>query len=264
MWVVTLEGTAEQAALWLCEEGVAGAQEEELPDGRVRLQLYFDSGDAASALARAYHGTVQWAAADPLMAYQQEWTPLPVGQRFFLRPPWLQAEVPAGRIELLMQPGTVFGSGDHPTTQLSLTMLEQCVSPGDRVVDAGTGTGILAIAAKRLGASSVFAFDHDADAIAMARRAAEEAGVAVNLWTGSWDSCRAGWASGLCANLPGGLLGDVVPDLVRLVKPAGWLALSGILEEQQEAIAAALHRSAVSRMTWRGQGEWRAVLGRRG
>jgi ribosomal protein L11 methyltransferase len=263
MWVVTLEGTAEQAAMWLCEEGVAGAREEELPDGRVRLQLYFEEQDPATGLAREARGTVQWAAPDPLLAYQQEWTPVAVGHRFFLRPPWVEADVPEGRIELLMQPGTVFGSGDHPTTQLCLTLLEEYVTPGDIVVDAGTGTGILAIAAKLLGADGVYAFDYDTEASAMAHRAAEEAGAAVTVWTGSWDSCRAGWASGVCANLPGGLLREVVADLVRMARPAGWLILSGILDEQQEGIAAALRDAGVEQMRWRGHGEWRAVTGRR-
>lgn len=240
MWVVTWEGPGEQADRLLCEDGLAGAEEEDLDGGRRRLRLFFSDAAQAQELARREAATVAWQSDEPPLAYQQEWAPIPVGRRFFLRPPWLAVQPPDGRIELIMQPGAIFGSGDHATTQLCLALLEESVTPGDLIVDAGTGTGILAIAATRLGAARVYGFDLDAEAIAMSRRAAEEAGTTAHFWTGSWDSCREAIATGLVANLPGGLLLDAVPHLLPLVRPGGWMILSGILPEHRPPLEQAL------------------------
>ena len=258
MWVVTWQGPGDQAELLLCEDGLAGAEEQNLADGRMQLRLFFTEEPVARELARREQATLQWESDAPPLAYQQEWQPIEVGARFFLRPPWSEAETPAGRIGLIMEPGAVFGSGDHATTQLCLALLEKAVTPDAVVLDAGTGTGILAVAAARLGAARVFAFDYDSEATAMARRACEEAETRVHQWTGSWDSCRAGVATGLCANLPGGLLLDALPSLLPLVRRPGWLVLSGILDEQQEAVGRAL--AGAASVTWHKQNEWCAAF----
>ncbi len=260
MWVVSWEGSGEQADWLLCEDGLAGAEDVELEGGRRRLRLFFPDAEQARDLARREACGIAWEPDDPPLAYQREWQPVSVGSRFFLRPPWIAVPAPEERIELVMQPGAVFGSGDHATTQLCLALLEDAVTPADVIVDVGTGTGILAIAAALLGASRVYAFDLDPTAIAMSRRAVAEAGAGLHLWTGTWDSCREGIATGLVANLPGGLLLDAVPHLLPLVRPGGWMILSGILPEHRIPLERALGNRAVLR--WREQDGWLGLAAR--
>ncbi len=106
--------------------------------------------------------------------WNAEWAasvePVRVGRRFLIRPSWIAIHPPENRIELVLDPKQAFGTGHHPTTQLLLEWLEEVMwSEGDRVLDVGTGSGILCMAALRLGASSALGIDHDATAIACAR-----------------------------------------------------------------------------------------------
>src|SRR5205085_2769695 len=100
---------------------------------------------------------------------RDSWPPLPVGKRFYLVPPWHTTPAPAGRIRLEINPGMACGTGWHPCTQLSLEALEEYVHPGASVLDVGTGSGILSIAAGLLGATHVFGCDIDFDAVSIAK-----------------------------------------------------------------------------------------------
>src|SRR5262249_31400738 len=153
---------------------------------------------------------------------------------FYLAPPWDESPTPNGRIRLNMRPGYVFGSGDHPTTQLCLQLLEG-VRPG-RTLDVGSGTGILAVAALRLGAPFVAACDTDGEAV----RATREGAAGVALWQGSTLACRSDVFNVVLANLPTGDLIDVLPELQRVVEQGGHAILSGFFEEQQTEVLAAL------------------------
>ena len=95
---------------------------------------------------------------------------LRVGIRIVVCPVWEQHETAPGEVVIMLDPGASFGTGHHPTTRLSLELLERRVRPGCSVLDVGTGSGILAIAAAKLGATSVFGFDTDPLAVRMARR----------------------------------------------------------------------------------------------
>jgi len=92
------------------------------------------------------------------------WPPMLVGERFFLVAPWRTERTPPGRLRLEINPGLQCGTGQHPCTRLCLAAMERMVRPGDSVLDVGTGSGILTIAAKLLGAGRVVACDIDADA----------------------------------------------------------------------------------------------------
>ncbi len=83
---------------------------------------------------------------------RQAWQPVKVGKRFYLAPEWDESETPVGRIRLTVHPGMALGTGDHPATRLALTAMEQHLQPGERILDVGTGTGILLAAAFLLGA----------------------------------------------------------------------------------------------------------------
>jgi ribosomal protein L11 methyltransferase len=152
------------AELW--ESGTVGIQEEE-----DRLRAFFE-GDAASLMARfaSYGPELQHEESrDWAHAWQDEWQPILAGTRFFLVPAWRDDSTPPGRLRLEMHPGQACGTGAHPATRLSLEALEKHLRPGATVLDIGTGSGILAVAASLLGARRVLACDIDPLAIAAAR-----------------------------------------------------------------------------------------------
>src|SRR2546422_789169 len=118
---------------------------------------------AAAALSFTTGRRGDWAS-----AWKAYFKPLRVGRRFVVKPSWeAYAPRPDDRV-LELDPGMAFGTGAHPTTQLCLEALEETVQPGERVLDFGTGSGILAIAAARLGAGTVFGLDIDPVAAAAA------------------------------------------------------------------------------------------------
>src|SRR6185437_10559719 len=100
---------------------------------------------------------------------QRAWPARPVGQRIFLAPPWSRESTPEGRFRLVHNPSFASGTGEHPCTQLALAALEECIAAGSRVIDIGTGSGILAIAARLMGATSAVGLDTDEMALDIAR-----------------------------------------------------------------------------------------------
>ncbi len=185
------------------------------------LLAYFADGDEALQVAAELGGGPpewmedrNWSA-----AWQAEWAPLSVGERFFLCPGWVDAPAPPGRIRLEMVPGNVFGGGDHATTQLCLELLERWVVPGCRVADVGAGTGILTRAARALGARAV---GGDID----------PASAGLVDYLGSADALAPGRFDGVVANIHLGVLRELKDEMLRLRKPGGWLLLSGFLPEQ--------------------------------
>jgi ribosomal protein L11 methyltransferase len=189
---------------------------EELPDSvRVFFGSLKDASEAAAILGGAKPEEMadqNWSA-----AWQAEWAPFAIGEKFFLCPAWCPDPTPPGRIRLEMVPGNVFGGGDHPTTQLCLELLEGVVVHGARVADIGAGTGILTMAARALGARAVGC---DIDAAAPVD------------FIGSADALLAGQFDGVIANIHLGVLQELEVALRRLLRPQGWLLVSGFLPEQ--------------------------------
>ena len=185
-------------------------------------------------------------------AWKEHYRPFRLGRRLVIWPAWLDREsavdARSDDIVLTHDPGMAFGTGLHPTTQGCLQALEQIVRPGMSVLDAGTGSGILAIAAVKLGASTVAAFDTDALAVRATQdnAARNTIGDGINVWRGELDSVtaqtgRAQWdvvVANILAPVIIGLLTD--KGLLNLVAPGGQLVLSGIIEEQAPDVAAAL------------------------
>jgi len=139
------------AELW--EHGATGIQEEDLPGGRVRLRAWFDSGTGLAARFATFMPLVrEQESVDWEEMTRQAWQPVEVGARFYLAPEWDESETPVGRMRLTVHPGMASGTGDHPATRLALAAMEQHLVAGERVLDVGTGTGILLAAACLLGA----------------------------------------------------------------------------------------------------------------
>lgn len=197
--------------------------------------------------------------------WKERYRPIPIGRRLLIMPAWLAA--PAGeRLPILLDPGMAFGTGTHPTTQLCLAAMEDYLHPGDTVVDLGAGSGILSIAAAKLGAARVLAFDIDTDAV---RAAADnirlndvQSGVEVH--QGSlpmvMPACPGG-ADLLVANILANTLQEMAADGLDLaVRDGGIAILSGILADQAQSVIDACEAHGLKWRRSLAQEDWRALI----
>ena len=166
---------------------------------------------------------------------QSQFDPIRVSQRLWIVPSWHELPDPAA-INLILDPGMAFGTGSHPTTRLCLEWLERNVTADCSVLDYGCGSGILAIAAARLGAGSVAGVDIDPQAVDAARANAERNAVTA-LFADSAEPV-AGEYDLVVANILSNPLRVLAPAICAHVRSGGRLALSGILREQAEEIIA--------------------------
>jgi ribosomal protein L11 methyltransferase len=166
-----------------------------------------------------------------------------VGDRLMVRPPWVPAGPAGGAIDVVIDPGRAFGSGAHPSTRLALAALERLVCGGERVLDAGCGSGVLGIAALALGAAEAVGVDHDPAAIAASRANAtrNRVGDRFTASDGSLDELAAaiGPFDLVVANLLLPDLLDLAPGLAAALAADGALVVSGILVEQRPPVVAA-------------------------
>ena len=177
-------------------------------------------------------------------AWARSVRPLRVGQRIVIRPSWEAVALHAGDVELILDPKQAFGTGHHATTQLLLEWLEAHVYGGERVLDVGTGSGLLAMVALRFGAASAWGIDHDPVAIECARGYAIENGFGVELTldTSSLIAISANQFDIVLANLDRRTLLDVHDALVRCLPRHGRLVLSGILVDDRADLLDAFGR----------------------
>ncbi len=166
---------------------------------------------------------------------QSQFDPIRVSERLWIVPSWHESPDPAA-INLILDPGMAFGTGSHPTTRLCLEWLERNVSDACSVLDYGCGSGILAIAAARLGAGHVAGVDIDPHAVEAARANAERNGVTA-LFADSAEPV-AGEYDVVVANILSNPLRVLAPAICAHVRSGGRLALSGILREQVDEIVA--------------------------
>jgi ribosomal protein L11 methyltransferase len=200
-------------------------------------------------------------------AWKQYFKPLRVGRRMVVKPSWEEYAARPEDLVLELDPGMAFGTGAHPTTQLCLETLEEVVRPGDRVLDFGTGSGILAIAAARLGAQLVIGLDIDPVAAGAA-----ELNVTgnclrdrVRILGGDLDSLPPGQTfDGIVANILAGVILDAAPGLASRCRVGGWLVTSGIIEHRAQAVADELYACGFLDIETRRRGEWVALTARRG
>jgi ribosomal protein L11 methyltransferase len=164
---------------------------------------------------------------------QSQFDPIRVSERLWIVPSWHESPDPAA-INLILDPGMAFGTGSHPTTRLCLEWLERNVSASASLLDYGCGSGILAIAAARLGAGRVAGVDIDPQAVESARANSERNGVTA-LFADSAQPV-AGEYDLVVANILSNPLRVLAPAICAHVRSGGRLALSGILREQAEEI----------------------------
>jgi len=173
-------------------------------------------------------------------AWKEHFRPLRASNRFVIRPPWFDAAPEANDIVLVLDPGMAFGTGMHPTTRLSLYQIEQHVSTGHSVFDVGTGSGVLALAAARLGASPIDAVDIDPMSIRVANANLELNNLSNEI---RLDVCSADWATltgrtydVVVANIIARILIEISAELCACTSSGGLLLLSGIIEPKEELV----------------------------
>jgi ribosomal protein L11 methyltransferase len=183
---------------------------------------------------------------------QSQFDPIPISERLWIVPSWHDAPDPEA-ITLVLDPGLAFGTGSHPTTRLCLQWLEANVRSGDSVLDYGCGSGILAIAAVKLGADHVVGVDVDAQAITAARDNAERNHAEARFYLP--DAAPAGQFDILVANILTNPLKALMPLLAGRVKAGGRIALSGILAEQGAEVMA-IYGQAFAMRLWKDEEGW--------
>ncbi|MER3436796.1 MAG: 50S ribosomal protein L11 methyltransferase [Chloroflexota bacterium] len=192
-------------------------------------------------------------------AWKEHYRPIRAGRRVVVRPPWFAYEPAAGDVVVVLDPGMAFGTGTHQTTRLALILMEDELRPGMDVLDVGTGSGILAIAAALLGARSVRAVDIEPVAV---RRAAENVRLnnltgIVQVAVGSVDQDEVATAYELVvANIIARVLIDLAPGLAASVRPGGRLVLSGIIEPKEESVVAAFADVGLRRIRREVMDDW--------
>jgi ribosomal protein L11 methyltransferase len=193
--------------------------------------------------------------------WQHEFRPLRFGRRLWICPSAYAPPDPDA-VNVILDPGLAFGTGTHPTTALCLDWLEQADLCGKAVIDFGCGSGILAVAAARLGARRVWAVDHEAQALTATRANAMRNDVAERVEAVLPHALAAADASILIANILARPLIELAVRFAELVVPAGEIVLSGILEAQGDELIETYARS-FSLQPWALREGWLCLAGRR-
>ena len=264
-WQLTVPSspdTSEGLTNFLWEQGALGVVEEESPAAPPRLRAFFPDSASSTALVSSTRSYVADLAAlgftaapgdveiSPLLeeawasAWQQSFPPRAVGRRLWVRPPWETADAP-GRVSVVIEPGRAFGTGHHGSTEGCLALLDRAVGDAapPRALDIGIGTGILAVAAIKLGVASVIGLDVDPDAVAAARLNASRNGCAdrIEVRMEEPESLRDALPFPLVlANLLAHTHLALSSQYMRLVAPGGALILGGILEHEDSGVVTAL------------------------
>jgi len=282
--VVTVESrdplVRERVAEALLELG--GSAVEERPAGLATYLRPSPGSADEAALAAAVTESLRGRVGEPDLPVtctwvpHEDWTarwkeglgPRRVGERVLVTPSWCEVTEREDVHTVVIDPGMAFGTAEHGTTRGCLRLLQQVVEGGERVLDAGCGSGILGIAAALLGAREVLGIEADADAVPTARENVERNGVAdrVRVETGRLsapDVPPLGPFDGVVANIETAVLRTLVPGFVGALRPGGWLILSGILREEWPAFAHELAGAGLVPVADDVDGVWVSALLRR-
>lgn len=195
-------------------------------------------------------------------SWMAHYKPLKVGRNLWVVPSWCAPPEPDA-VNLILDPGLAFGTGDHPTTALCLDWLSEQSLQGKVVLDYGCGSGILSVAALKLGAARVYAVDIDEQALEVTRRNAVHNGIHSGLQVMlPSDLPRDFQADIVIANILFGILIELAPEIKARVRPGGWLVLSGLLGPEQ-ATEVRPHYEPPFSLTRREKQNWMLLAGRK-
>ena len=201
-------------------------------------------------------------------AWKVHYQPIPIGKRLIILPVWLESP-DASRISIKIDPGMAFGTGTHPSTQLCLELLESCTPKDGDVIDVGCGSGILSVAALKLGAGFALGVDIEEASVKASRENADANGIPADQFViglGSVTEVLAGKFQ--IRNAPLVLVNILAPIIIRLfdmgladlVSTGGALILSGILAEQVESVIFSAKAHGLKLVEKRQIGDWVALL----
>jgi ribosomal protein L11 methyltransferase len=275
----------------------AGGRGLESDDGGKRVVAYFPPPTGKVTFMAELRAAIRSATGDPDPWLEARWIsedelsgrwrggldPRRVSSRIRIVPVDEAAAPAAGRahgeeIQIRLTPGPAFGQGDHPTTLLALSLLDGTLTPGERVLDLGTGSGILAIAAARLGARHVLAVESDGPSVIHARRNVELNGLAgvvevrellatpdrLRSLVSRSDRLEGDFApalhDGLMANLEPQVLGALLPAAADVLRRSGWLLVTGIPRGEVPGLRSQIDRLGLEVSREREEGGWWAGL----
>ena len=187
--------------------------------------------------------------------WKEKWTVTHVTDKVAVVPSWLDYTPKENEIVITLDPGCAFGTGTHQTTQLCMKALEKYIKKGDTVADIGTGSGILAILAKKMGASEVYGCDNDETVIDVARENAKINNVDCVFELKTADKLTKKYDF-VCANILHNVLYEIMEDLKNLLKDNGKLSLSGILNEKKDIVLDAVKRCDLKVIDTIEQDQW--------
>lgn len=194
-------------------------------------------------------------------AWAASLAPIQLGKSVRIRQSWHAPDPDFDGIELIIDPKRAFGTGHHATTLLVVEWLEENIRGGERILDIGTGTGILAMVALRLGADSALAIDNDPAALECAREnaAANNFGSELELQTEDLENLAAGGFDVAVANISGKAIPKLCAKLPGIVKSGGSACLSGLLQQDRDQITAALDKAGLQIRNRMVREEWLAL-----
>ncbi|TJZ78834.1 50S ribosomal protein L11 methyltransferase [Chitiniphilus eburneus] len=231
-------GTAEEKPIF----GEPGEPVDQMWDRSIVVVHLADDMDAALTVTAAANAAgIAAPAFETVTVEEQDWVrltqaqfePIPISERLWITPTWHEAPDPEA-INIALDPGLAFGTGSHPTTRLCLQWLDRNIQPGETVLDYGCGSGILAIAARKVGAGITHGVDIDPQAMVASRQNAEQNAVEIAFFLP--DDAPEGEYDVVVANILTNPLKALAPMLASRVRTGGRIALSGILAEQAEEI----------------------------
>lgn len=268
----------------MMEQGVKYTDEEDVgtPTGPITVRAYLEINDQIEETRRKleeslyYLGMIQplppasykqIADQNWMEAWKQHYRPILIGERLVIVPAWMDSPAP-DRVVIKIDPGMAFGTGTHPTTQLCMDLMEKCFDHGpSSVIDVGCGSGILSIAAIKLGAKTALGVDIDADSILNARENADsnQVGEELILGVGSVQEILDGKFAFRKAPLV--LANILAPVIIRLfnagladlIDDGGAIILSGILQEQAQNVVEAAQAKGLRMDERKQMGDWVAL-----
>jgi ribosomal protein L11 methyltransferase len=199
-------------------------------------------------------------------AWKEHFHVTQIGKRIIIRPSWREYTPKDEEVVITLDPGMAFGTGLHPTTRLCLEQVEQYTRPGMRVLDVGTGSGILALAAAKLGAKHVYAIDNSSVAVESATENAALNGQSehIEVVLGTLDNETAQRMEGqydlVLANIIAHIIGSIAPQLAQVLAPDGLLVASGIIEARRQDAEAPLLEEGLELVEQRMIEDWMVLV----
>ncbi|MCL2057300.1 MAG: 50S ribosomal protein L11 methyltransferase [Oscillospiraceae bacterium] len=199
---------------------------------------------------------------DWAVSWKKHYKPFTVGERLMICPSWEIAENPENRAVMRLDPGMAFGTGTHETTRLCLEALESVISPGDKILDVGCGSGILAIGALLLGAGFARGIDIDQVAVKTARENAQLNAVQdrSQFFCGELAQFAEGKYDIICANIVADVILELLPQIPRLLTPRGRIIISGIITDRARDVHAAAENLGFTVTEQREDNGWCAAI----